>query len=144
MTSYAHSRRTWGGSVQLNFPYNRELIDVLKAEIPANARSWDGLAKTWTVHPPHGQRAETLVRRYYPTMQVSEFSDRRSNPTPTPLRPEASALAELHLLPSAPDIVVEAVYRVLSKEAHPDRGGSDERQRALNVAVGILRKRCAS
>jgi DnaJ-domain-containing protein 1 len=46
----------------------------------------------------------------------------------------ASALRTLYVTPNAPFSVIQAAYRALAKEAHPDAGGSHERMKAINIA----------
>jgi hypothetical protein len=41
---------------------------------------------------------------------------------------------ELGLLPGAPDCVVKAAHRYLIEIHHPDRGGSDKKAKAVNIA----------
>ena len=50
------------------------------------------------------------------------------------------AYVALGVLPSAPRAVIEAAYRALAKDAHPDVGGSEARMRALNAAMTTIRK----
>jgi DnaJ-domain-containing protein 1 len=50
------------------------------------------------------------------------------------------AYATLGVLSSAPRAVIEAAYRALAKEAHPDAGGSPDRMRDLNAAIETIRK----
>jgi hypothetical protein len=52
----------------------------------------------------------------------------------------AKAYMTLGVLPSAPRTVVEAAYRALAKDAHPDVGGSEARMQALNAAMTAIRK----
>jgi len=50
------------------------------------------------------------------------------------------AYVALGVLPSAPRAVIEAAYRALAKDAHPDVGGSEVRMRVLNAAIASIRK----
>lgn len=40
----------------------------------------------------------------------------------------------MHLLPTAPQVIVDAVFRTLAKLHHPDMGGSEEEFKLLNDA----------
>jgi len=51
-----------------------------------------------------------------------------------------NAYVMLGVLPSAPRAVIEAAYRALAKDAHPDVGGSEAQMRALNAAMTAIRK----
>jgi len=50
------------------------------------------------------------------------------------------AYLTLGVLRSAPRAVIEAAYRALAKDAHPDVGGSEARMRVLNAAIASIRK----
>lgn len=49
-------------------------------------------------------------------------------------RPQYDPYRELFLHKQAPDEVVRAAYRALAQLNHPDRGGSNERMKAINAA----------
>jgi hypothetical protein len=49
------------------------------------------------------------------------------------------ACAALHVAQGAPVEVAESAYRVLSKQAHPDLGGSTAQMQRLNNAIGVIR-----
>ena len=48
-------------------------------------------------------------------------------------------LAGISTAPDAPKEVAEAAYRALSRYAHPDVGGSAEKQAVLNAAIEAVR-----
>jgi hypothetical protein len=50
----------------------------------------------------------------------------------------------LFVLPNAPRCVVDAAYKALSKELHPDRGGDVVAMQALNSAYERVRDRLVS
>ena len=55
--------------------------------------------------------------------------------TPAPTTsPQAEAFAVLHLLPTAPDYVIDAVFRAFAKRWHPDRGGDSDTMRQIIAA----------
>lgn len=75
-----------------------------------------------------------LFRNYREVRQRLEAEARGgSSPPLIPLQVE-QAFSVLHLRPTAPPWVVQAVYRVLAKRSHPDAGGSHEAMKALNLA----------
>ena len=128
------------GDVELRFPYNARLVDLLKAEIPPYARSYDPDDKTWTVAAPYAGLAVDLLRHRFPDARIE-----RPGARPTP---ESSGtgrpFAVLHLLPSAPPELIEGAYRILARLHHPDAGGTDEAMRALNEARDLLRERVSA
>ena len=48
--------------------------------------------------------------------------------------------AVLYLVPGAPPEVIKAVYRALSQQYHPDRGGDVDKMQELNAAMAALIK----
>jgi hypothetical protein len=52
----------------------------------------------------------------------------------------ATAFASLFVTPNAPLSVIQAAYRALAKEAHPDTGGSHDRMKAINAAFDLASK----
>lgn len=143
MAILAQARHRWDGSVELEFPYNRGLVAALKADIPSNQREWVPERKVWIVDPPYAHIAGALFRSYFPD-STREPADR-----PTPIRTTDQLYRELHLLPTAPPYVVEAAYRAIAREEHPDRKPAAERDHAhermiaINQAVETLRTKAA-
>ena len=128
---------TRAGEVDLRFPYNARLVELLKSEIPARARAYDPDDKTWTVIAAYATRAVNLLLDHFPDARI-ERPGTRAEPAPplTPARP----FAVLHLLPSAPPELIDAAYRTLARLHHPDVGGDPEAMRALNDARDALRE----
>ena len=129
------------GSADLRFPYRRELVDALKATVPPAERDYDPATKIWTVSPYYVTVAHGLMSQAFGHVEVFGDSTRQASPPPNPIRSTDRDFAILHLLPSAPPALVEAAFRCLSKELHPDLGGAHEGMVALNRAVGALRAR---
>lgn len=131
--------------IELAFPFERALIDGLKA-FPAHARSYNPATRVWTVRAPHDERALALLFRFFPGATVFGERVRHSAPPPsTPAGPRPPSPHDaLHLLPSAPREVIDASYRALVKKYHPDRLPEPERARGnavlakINVAYGQL------
>jgi len=134
-----HLERRPDGSATLTFPYNRGLVDALKLTIPADGRTYDPGTKTWTVAPPYAATARRLMRVAFE--YVAETEAAAGTPAPDPIRPTDRDYAALHLLPTAPLSLIEAAFRCLSKELHPDRGGQHEAMIKINAAVSALRAR---
>jgi hypothetical protein len=66
--------------------------------------------------------------------------DQRREPARLLDRTLYDAYQALGVLPSAPRTVIEAAYRALARDAHPDVGGSEARMQALNAAMAAIRK----
>ena len=125
------------GGVALTFPYNARLVDVLKREIPAYARTYDPDDKTWTVTAAYATRAVELLLHCFPDARIERPGTRLG---PAPQHSLARPFAVLHLLPSAPPELIDAAYRTLARLWHPDvAGGDPETMRALNEARDALK-----
>lgn len=132
----------------LQFPYDAELVDALKCEIPAYSRTFDPATKAWTVKAPHTDRAIRLLREFFPGAEVATASGQRRH-TPPPRRPEPMAAPRhftiLHVTPDAPPEVVNAAFKALVKLCHPDalpapqRDQAHQRMCAINAAYEALR-----
>jgi hypothetical protein len=120
------------GGVELAFPYKRLLVDLLKNEIPAYARTYDPEEKTWWVAAPYAQLAVDLLKSCFSDARIERPSSRK--PEPEPIRGTDRAFAVLHLLPTAPPALVDAAFRCLAKLHQRDRGGDVETMKRLNEA----------
>ena len=141
----AHFARQRDGTATLRFTYHWALIEDLKRAVPAFGRQWNPETKTWTVAAPWAELALGLMRRHLGHVTVEEAAS-----PPGPLRPTDRLYAALHLLPSAPAVLVDAAYRSLTKVHHPDRVPRAERERAhrimleLNESYAMLRDRVSA
>ena len=144
-TSYYH-----GNWFVISTPFNRSFVESLKTHIPAHAREWDGGAKLWKINAPFAPIASRVIRTYFPDADIPETPNFQNAPhSPNFRNPSVNTCqcrndpdaARLFILPTAPLPVVTAVYRALSKELHPDCGGSDDEMQELNSAYERLKER---
>ena len=130
-------QRRWDGGVILTFPFDAWLVDALKAEIPGHARTYDPVAKSWTVAPAY---AGVAIRLMYQAFTDVEIIDAAAGPTfDRGGDPREAALVVLHLRPTAPPELVDAVYKCLARLHHPDRGGDHDAMQMINHAVEQIR-----
>lgn len=128
-----------GWTVELRFPFSRELVDDLKSGIPACQRSWDPDRKVWTVFGSErwANLAVDFLLEAFPYAKIVR-------PIERPIRQTATASNDpyraLHLLPTAPPELVKSAYRTLSKLNHPDHGGDTVAMQQLNGAYAELQK----
>lgn len=131
---------TWtlAGGVVLETPFSQAFVDDIKFSIPRQHRSWDPEDKTWQVDRYYADTAADIFFEHFPNGLEYEAGEvRPSRPTQN-LPPWCE---ELHVLPTAPTSVIEAAYRALAKERHPDTGNGETRRMAqLNLAVEEARK----
>jgi hypothetical protein len=129
--------RRWDGAVTLTFPFDAWLVDALKAEIPGHARTYDPVAKSWTVAPAYGGVATRLMYQAFTDVEIIDAAagpgfDRGGDP-------REAALVVLHLRPTAPPELVDAAYKCLARLHHPDRGGDHDAMLAINAAAEQIR-----
>ncbi len=130
--------RNWTGSITLRFPYDADLVESLKAEIPSHARKYDPIVKAWTVSSAYAEIAARLMFAVFPDVDLVDQS--RTAP-PSDRAPRAGdPYAVLHLRSTAPPELVTAAHRCLAKLNHPDRGGSTATMQAINAAVDAIRE----
>lgn len=147
-TIVAQATRLWDDRYELRFPYNQEFIEALKTTIPPPHRKWDPARKAWIVGPGYTETAIHLLRAEFPDAIVT-------NPDHvTPPRSHRFRRTDPHQVLfvslDAPRCVIDAAFKALSKELHPDRAPADkkdamhEEQVALNRAYESLRARIGS
>ncbi len=135
MDGLAQAHHLPDGGVDLRFSYDAGFISRLKGEIPVYARTYDPETRIWTVRAAYATRACFMMRETFGA--VTEYGDDVADR----VRRDDPDFAALHLMPSAPPALVEAAFRCLSKELHPDRGGKHEAMIELNEAITRLRQR---
>ena len=139
----AQAERLSSGGMAFRFPYSADLIEALKAEVPARHRSYDPTSKAWAVTEPNlAEQALALAAWFFPDVVVLDGP--QATRDPRPLRRGDPAFQDLHLLPSAPPELIAAAYRTLSRLHHPDLGGSNAAMQRLNAALDALKARGAA
>ena len=118
----------------LRFPYDVDLVESIKLQIPSYARTYDPAERTWTVTAMYFSVAFRLM---YETFGDVEIVDAGS---PDRAPHAGDAYRVLHLLPTAPPELVTAAHRCLAKLNHPDRGGSTMTMQRINAAVDVIRE----
>ncbi len=129
--------RTLTGA-ELRFPFDRLLVEALKAQIPGHARTYDPVAKSWTVAPAYAGIAFRLMHLTFADVEIEDIREpgRRS----ADRAPQADdPYVVLHLGPTAPPELVTAAHRCLARLHHPDTGGAHETMVAINQAYEALR-----
>lgn len=151
MASIAQATYRWDGQLECSFPYSKNLIERIKIHIPAYARTYEPATKVWLVDEAYSLIALRLMRETYPDTIMADNRHMHSEWKFSEAEPAANpSFAVLYLMPTAPRCVVEAVYRALSKQFHPDRvpaperASAHERMIALTNAYDAIRDRLAS
>ena len=116
--------------------YNAELVAALKQNIPSRKRKWCPDIRQWWFRDEVMESVLVLLERY--CSNVRHSNGRAYGNASIPLD-RAAAYRTLHLLPSAPEDLVKAAYRTLSKLHHPDVGGATSAMQQLNEAYNRLK-----
>ena len=133
-----------------------QILDSFKARFPSHHdRSYSAQTKTWSVpRSRYGRLAEWADYWFDADAQQwddeepagassrsysrSGYSQYRGPQTGTSTI--EAAFATLHLLPSAPAWVTEAVYKAAIKVHHPDAGGDGQTMVRINLAMERIRE----
>lgn len=135
----------WDASVQayrLTSPYNKELVDSLKAFIPISDRSYDPASKIWTITermltPTTGVLQKLKLPFVLITRQQAEQAS-SSSPTTTRGLPIADAIQKF--LEIMPYESMRKAYLHASMQLHPDKGGNMDRFTEFNSLWQRLEK----
>ena len=109
------------------FGYDAELIAALKDAVPRRWRRWDPERKAWLF----SFRGWPTAERVFQQFGLLEGDQ----------APPDKAWRTLYLQPGAPAELVVSAYRTLAKLKHPDKGGTNEEMKRLNLAYENLQGR---
>ncbi len=139
---------------EIQTPFVADFVDDLKDAVPIGL-SWSAELKVWQFPWRYMSTVQGIADRYYNTrvfMGTDEVtvspnglveyvfpfpsSTSRQSPPPPPPREETtpSCFRTLHVSADAPEEVIKAAYRALAHSSHPDKGGSADAMRKLNLA----------
>ncbi len=137
-----HATRCPGG-IRFSSPFDPArtplLVDDFKRLAPAHLRRYDPETREWFVAFAYAEQALRVFLRHFPEADVYDKDTRDQAPPSRPRQPLATErhYAALHLLPSASPAIVNAVYKTLVKQHHPDHLPALERDHAHLVMVEI-------
>ncbi|WP_205874446.1 hypothetical protein [Mycobacterium camsae] len=125
-----------GSRCTVQFAYEPAIVEVLKAVVPAYARSWTKATKQWKVDTDWAQPLASALRGIGCT--VIGFDDLHQPPQHQPCITWAQSLFR-----AVGEKRASAVHRALTKVLHPDntQTGSHELQQQLNDARSELEER---
>jgi hypothetical protein len=120
------------GRIKLKFDYNRDLIEELKSRIPSNKRRWNGKNQvdrktgiktanpsgddTWIVDTDQLDVIEQIAREYGYEIQAAV--------TEIPLAAVDSGADSYRMMfSSIPNELMKKIYKSVTLELHPDKGG---------------------
>jgi len=102
---------------------NRRQLDWVRYEIPERHRFFQNMS--WYVHGKHVDDLKGLGASGAPATTLGGPDD----------------YAVLHLLPTAPMAIIEAVWRALARLHHPDVGGDEELFKRLSAAYRRIKEK---
>jgi hypothetical protein len=150
MTPTGNIRIWWDTSVnayRLVSPFNKDLVDALKSQIPVSDRAYDPITKVWTLVERQLAPVQALLKMLnlqavVITRQQAEQAQQASSSAGASARkdkPLDTVIIEfVRLLPLD---AAKAAYRRAAMELHPDRqGGSADKMQALNTAWARIEK----
>lgn len=128
-TVYLEAGR-WDGQlmVAVSFPYDTDIVELLKDAVPHRPRRWCRDEKMWLVEPRCADELIVELRAVGCTVH-----DHRPGPSSSPRRREPSWAD--HLFRAVGATRVEPVHRALTRGLHPEAAtGDHELMAALNRA----------
>jgi len=138
-------------------PYNRDFVADLKALGNRSMRHWEPDHKAWVVRTALFEDVHKLLDDYFPNEEWAVADDAKDaiqmvyhkqvNPggaqaSSAPSGPPTSfgPYATLYINNSAPDAVVKAAHKALTRLYHPDLGGDPKAMGAVNAAFEDIKK----
>lgn len=104
---------------------NAKVLEFLRRSIPSTFRTFVGESgrQTWYVHEKYADQVRQIMNSSVSTMIAGD-----------------DPWAVLHLRPGAPRAIIDAVWKAMAKELHPDRGGDEEQFKRVKNAYEKLTK----
>jgi len=130
----------------------------VRYDIPTEYRYYDSEVGYWFVHKKHLMQVIELSYKATghvdwsalpPYLQIEAAREKENwtvnkktaTPPLTPSMILRDAYTTLHLLPSAPDSVLSAVWRSLARVSDPDQGGDPEDFRRYSEAYDLIKEK---
>jgi len=104
---------------------NARMVEFLRRSVPATYRTFTGEPgnQCWYVHDKFADQVRQIMSSSGNTTVNSE-----------------DPWLILHLREGAPRAIIDAAFRVLAREHHPDRGGDEEQFKRVQSAYAKLSK----
>lgn len=135
-----------GTHARVAFPYNPELVDLLKLAVPSYGRHWNPAAKVWTISSLHVGDFISYARRaghHVMDLRGDGGQKRRTDHDHYGSSATPHGWAESLLAAVGPERE-DAVFKALTRVLHPDTAtGSTELMQQLNRARDARRKAAA-
>lgn len=138
-----------GDEVRVKFSYSTAPVEAIKT-LPVYARSWDKEERTWIIDADFLEELEELFESIgmvcgNPEEQAhrpqSNQNTRNGHNNRNNQNGSASHYDVLWLKPGAPQCVIDAAYKALIRQNHPDIGGDPQVATAINVAYHNLKQK---
>lgn len=117
-----------------------KFIESLKTNIPPKDRKWDARERCWLLDDY--AVIVSILNKFRIDYDTDFIEDDESEPEPEPTHRRLTTTAAyetFYLLPTAPEFIVQAVYRAMVKKYHPDAGGDTATMQKINAAMEVLK-----
>jgi len=126
------------GTYKFRGKYKRSCVDDIKSAIPKHGRGWRPEEKVWEVEPQFADELIAVLSDHYSEVVEHEEMYDKAEAAPAPASTTIDPYGELLRL--CDNALLKKVYRMIAAELHPDRGGSQEKMQAANLAWESIRK----
>lgn len=124
----------------VTFPYDPEVVDLIKRVVPGSVRSWSPATKEWRIESGHYCDDFVRLAKHYGHTVVDDGAKPQGGPRFKPSAPKVTPALEVDwaaaLFDALPGSVIEKAYRALSRVLHSDVCDEcdDELMKSLNRA----------
>ena len=126
---------------------NKTFISIINSSIKNPYQNFDKDKKYWIIHWTKLPILVKIATRLFTTVDYSTLPKKwqdlisEENTVNQPSQIKSKNYYEiLFLTPQAPEELIKAAYKILSKSYHPDHGGTHEKMSELNLAYQELQK----
>lgn len=120
-----------GGVLVMESPYHEEFLASFKSTIHYSKRQWHTDRKVWLVDKDQYETLLFIMEKHFDEVLLINFPKNEVG---------SNAYSTLFLLDNAPVELVRSAYKTLAMLYHPDRGGDQERMKAVNKAYEEITK----
>jgi hypothetical protein len=128
---------------RLSFPYNKELVELLKDRIPVSDRSFDDASRTWIFNEKQLDFVQNILKFVNAQVKLTSRADAEAHASTSHARsssrsPVDTAIIEFVRL--TPYSAMQKAFRFAQMELHPDKGGDPDKSARLNAAWERVKK----
>jgi len=114
------------GWLKLVTPYDESFLDDFRSIIQPSGRMWNPTLKVWLVQEMFLAELVDLVKLHFDEYETDLLDEPKHIVKPENIW--------TFVLDSIPKDSVKSVFRFLANAVHPDKGGTEEQMKLLNLA----------